>query len=142
MTDNPDPDDPTWANDQGGPGDTLSPMESTDPDDVRNRDGDEVVDPPENWSECNKYGLTPREAREGEPIDYKLGAEEPDPAGRPLDDDQDDEDSEDDRDTPPDRAEPEPDDVIEHIYPEDNGEHHGQVDGTPEDGEPIFTVVD
>ena len=49
----------------GGPGDTLSPSESTDSDKVRNDDGDIVVDPPDGWSEADKFGMTEREEREG-----------------------------------------------------------------------------
>ena len=42
--------------------DTLSPSESTDSDEVRNDDGDTVVDPPDDWSEADKFGMTAREA--------------------------------------------------------------------------------
>jgi hypothetical protein len=45
--------------------DTLSPSESTDSDEVRNDDGDTVVDPPDDWSEADKFGMTAREAEEG-----------------------------------------------------------------------------
>gem|GEM_PF-2210802 len=48
---------------EGGPGDTLSPSESTDSDEVRNDDGDIVVDPPDGWSEADKFGMTEREER-------------------------------------------------------------------------------
>ena len=58
--------------------DTLSPSESTDSDEVRNDDGDIVVDPPDDWSEANKFGMTAREEEEGESLEYKLAAEEPD----------------------------------------------------------------
>ena len=91
--------------------DTLSPSESTDSDEVRNDDGDIVVDPPDDWSEADKFGMTAREEREGEPLDYKLLAEEPDvptDAGpAPL---------------RPDRV------------------HRGQIDGAPEDGDSLFNV--
>ena len=56
---------------------TLSPSESTDSDEVRNDDGDIVVDPPDGWSEADKFGMTEREEREGESLEYKLAAEEP-----------------------------------------------------------------
>jgi hypothetical protein len=91
--------------------DTLSPEESTDSDEVRNDDGDIVVDPPDDWSEADKFGMTAREAEEGESLDDKLSAEEPDvlpdagpPAERPA------------------RV------------------HRGQIDGTPEDGDSLFNV--
>jgi hypothetical protein len=91
--------------------DTLSPSESTDSDEVRNDDGDIVVDPPDDWSEANRFGMTAREEREGESLDARLAEEEPDvvpeagpPAERPA------------------RV------------------HRGQIDGTPEDGDSLFNV--
>ncbi|MDT5220325.1 MAG: hypothetical protein QOF15_2430 [Mycobacterium sp.] len=98
-----------------GPDDTLDPSESTDSDELRNDDGDTVVDPPDDWSEADKFGMTAREEREGESLDARLAAEEPEvsegsaavgEAARPA------------------RA------------------HRGQVDGAPEDGSSLFTVVD
>jgi hypothetical protein len=90
---------------------TLSPEESTDSDEVRNDDGDIVVDPPDDWSEADKFGMTAREAEEGESLDDKLSAEEPDvlpneglPTERPT------------------RV------------------HRGQIDGTPEDGDSLVNV--
>ncbi|MBO0865651.1 MAG: hypothetical protein J2P16_11335, partial [Mycobacterium sp.] len=50
--------DPSDFPEEGGPGDTLNPSESTDSDEVRNDDGDIVVDPPEGWSEADKFGVT------------------------------------------------------------------------------------
>jgi hypothetical protein len=90
--------------------DTLSPSESTDSDEVRNDDGDIVVDPPDDWSEANRFGMTAREEEEGESLEYKLSAEEPDtlPGGPPPE--------------RPARA------------------HRGQIDGTPEDGDSLFNV--
>lgn len=96
-----------------GPGDTLDPSESTDSDEVRNDDGDIVVDPPEGWSEADKFGMTAREEREGESLDQRLTEEEPD--------------------------------VIPDVEPPDvtpGRAHRGQIDGTPEDGESLFEVVD
>jgi hypothetical protein len=91
--------------------DTLSPSESTDSDEVRNDDGDIVVDPPDDWSEANRFGMTAREEEEGESLEYKLSAEEPDvlpntgpPAERPVQ------------------------------------VHRGQIDGAPEDGDSLFNV--
>ncbi|UMB69332.1 hypothetical protein [Mycobacterium paraterrae] len=113
ATDNPD------FPEEGGPEDTLNPSESTDSDELRNDDGDIVVDPPEGWSEANKFGVTPREEREGESLDQRLAEEEPDVLN-----DVDDVDDLDAGDPRPTRA------------------HRGQVDGTPEDGDSLYEVVD
>jgi hypothetical protein len=91
--------------------DTLSPSESTDSDEVRNDDGDIVVDPPDDWSEANKFGMTEREELEGESLEYKLAAEEPDVA-------------------------PEPGPAAERPA----RVHRGQIGGTPEDGDSLFNV--
>ena len=91
--------------------DTLSPSESTDSDEVRNDDGDIVVDPPDDWSEANKFGMTAREEREGESLDDRLAAEEPDVLP----------------DAAPPRERP-------------TRVHRGQIDGTPEDGDSLFNV--
>jgi hypothetical protein len=42
--------DPSDLPAEGGPGDPQNPSESTDSDEVRNDDGDIVVDPPDDWS--------------------------------------------------------------------------------------------
>ena len=94
---------------EGGPGDTLNPSESTDSDELRNDDGDIVVDPPEGWSEADKVRA---EEQDGESLDQKLAAEEPD-----VIDDAGDE-------------------------PRPTRRHRGQIDGTPEDGAPLYEVVD
>lgn len=60
---------------EDGPGDTLNPSESLDPDEQRI--DDDVVDPPENWSEANSFGTTPQEEQEGESLDAKIAEEEP-----------------------------------------------------------------
>jgi len=91
--------------------DTLNPSESTDSDEVRNDDGDVVVNPPDDWSEADKFGMTAREEREGESLDDRLAAEEPD--------------------------------VLPHSVPDPDlprRAHHGQIDGTPEDGKSLFNV--
>ncbi|OBJ02251.1 hypothetical protein [Mycobacterium sp. 1465703.0] len=116
MSDNPQADDlvdPADFPEEGGPGDTLSASEGTDSDELRNDDGDIVVDPPEGWSEANRFGVTAREEREGESLDDRLAAEEPD--------------------------------VANSIEPADDGPrraHRGQIDGTPEDGDSLYDVVD
>ncbi|OJZ70278.1 hypothetical protein BRW65_20095 [Mycobacterium paraffinicum] len=120
MSENPQADelvDPADFPEEGGPGDTLNASEGTDSDEVHNDDGDIVVDPPDGWSEANRFGMTAREEREGESLDARLAEEEPDVspdtpgAGEPAD-------------GPPGRA------------------HRGQIDGAPEDGESLFEVVD
>ena len=68
----------TTANDVGGADDMLSPMEGTDSDDVHNDDGDEVVDPPDDWSGVTKFGMSAQEQAEGETLDQRLAEEEPD----------------------------------------------------------------
>ena len=95
MDRNGDYDDP-------GPDNTLGPSESLDSDEVRNDDGDIVVDPPDQWIE----------AEDDESLDERLAAEVPDvlPPGDP--------EVRTDRRT------------------------RGQIDGTPEDGDSFFTVVD
>jgi len=113
---------------EGGPGDTLDPSESTDSDEIHNDDGDIVVDPPEHWSEADKFGMTAREEREGEPLDQRLAAEEPDVlsdvTAAPADADVDADVDGDIDDELPTRA------------------HRGQISGAPEDGESLFEVVD
>ncbi|OBG44562.1 hypothetical protein A5672_09685 [Mycobacterium alsense] len=100
---------------ENGPGDTLNASEGTDSDEVRNDDGDVVVDPPEGWSEANRFGVTAREAREGESLDARLAEEEPDVTDAPVGGTD---------DIEPGRA------------------HRGQVDGAPEDGDSLYDVVD
>jgi hypothetical protein len=63
---------------EDGPGYTLSPSESLDPDDLKNRGDDDVVDPPEHWAEADKFGTTHSEEREGESLDERLAEEVPD----------------------------------------------------------------
>lgn len=67
----------TTTNDVGGADDMLSPMEATDSDEVHNADGDEVVDPPDDWSGADKFGMSAEEERQGETLDQRLAEEEP-----------------------------------------------------------------
>lgn len=114
-----------------GPGDTLGPTESLDSDEVRNDDGDIVVDPPEDWTGADKFGMTPSEQRAGESLDQRLAEEEPDlGATEPGD---------------PAAGQPgviEEGDDIDQLPADETddtfGEHHGQIDGAPEDGESFF----
>ncbi|MEH3139802.1 MAG: hypothetical protein PGN37_06385 [Mycobacterium kyogaense] len=86
-------------------------MEGTDSDEVRNDDGDEVVDPPESWSGADKFGMSAEEQRQGESLDQRLAEEVPDVGAS---------------DAPP----------VGTTQPD------GQIDGTPEDGDSLFPVVE
>ncbi len=103
----------------------LTPEEALDSDEVRNDDGDEVVDPPERWID----------AGEDESLDERLAEEEPDVT--PDDVDPRDADDSAGRETVS-----EADDVIDRIDPEQRGRERGQIDGTPEDGDSFYDVVE
>lgn len=138
---------------EDGPGDTLNPSESLDSDDVRNNDGDDVVDPPDGWSGADKFGTTAREEREGESLEEKLSEEEPDVAVEeqrkiPIAVTPDDELSEE-----VDRILDEEDavipvfgrkhaEVVEGVIIEDSRTDRGQIDGSAEDGDSFFTMQD
>jgi hypothetical protein len=83
-----------------------------------------VVDPPERWIE----------AKEDESLDERLSEEIPDVTP----------DSIDLRDADSDSPEVESmsDNDIDHIDPEQHGRDRGQIDGTPEDGDSFFDVVE
>ncbi|WP_241384903.1 hypothetical protein [Rhodococcus sp. CH91] len=137
---------------EDGPGDTLSPSEGLDSDEVRNDDGDEVVDPPEGWSEADKFGTTPREEKEGESLDQRLAEEEPDvepvdPLDKPVAVTPEDELTEDVDEVIDDATTGAPEDtkladVVDGVIVEDSRIDRGQIDGTPEDGESIFPIVE
>lgn len=124
------------STDEDAPGDTLPTTEALDSDEVRNADGDEVVDPPDDWSGADKFGMTRREEREGESIADRLAEEEPDVGEeRPRTAD----------DLRDEGAVDEIDD-IERLAADGDaanyGEHRGQIDGTPEDGPSLYPVVE
>ncbi len=138
---------------EDGPGDTLSPSEGLDADEVRNDDGDEVVDPPEGWSEADKFGTTQREEQEGESLDQRLAEEEPDiepetPPEVPVAVMPDDELTEDlvdeviDEDADEDDGTVKHAEVVDGVIVEDSRVDRGQIDGSPEDGESIFPIVE
>ncbi|BBU24996.1 hypothetical protein [Mycobacterium xenopi] len=104
--------DPSDFPEEGGPGQTLNPSESTDSDELRNADGDIVVDPPEAWSEADRIETTEGQERQSPSLDDRLAAEEPDVLDDTVDDDV--------------RCRA----------------HRGQVSGTPEDGDSLFEVPD
>ena len=103
----------------------LSPEESLDSDEVRNADGDEVADPPERWIE----------AKDDETLDERLAEEVPDVTP-------DDIDPSDADDTTGGSNRLTADDELDRIDPAVHGREHGQVDGTPEDGESFFDIVE
>lgn len=110
----------------------LTPEEALDSDEVRNDDGDEVVDPPARWID----------AREDETLDERLADEEPDVSPSdwghlPLagDDIR-------DADDKVRQTESMSDDALDRIDPEQHGRERGQIDGTPEDGDSFYDVVE
>ncbi|WP_068007687.1 hypothetical protein [Nocardia pseudobrasiliensis] len=111
--------------------DMLSVEESLDSDEVRNRDGDAVVTPPEDWTAADRFGTTAREQREGEPLGQRLAQERPDVGADEL--------------RPGDaRSQIE---GVDSVRSDTRGRdaspthrHAGQVDGTPEDGDSFYSV--
>lgn len=107
----------------------LEPAEELDSDEIRNDDGDEVVDPPEEWIE----------ARDNETLDERLAEEMPDYVG----DDEEVEAFSDAHDS----------DAggglrlvsnyeIDRIDLDRHGCERGQIDGAPEDGDSFYEVID
>jgi hypothetical protein len=100
----------------------LTPEEALDSDEVRNDDGDEVVDPPETWID----------AKNEETLDERLADEVPDVGPDDVDPR--------DADDTADETVALPDDELDRIDPEHHGTDRGQVDGTPEDGDSFYDV--
>jgi hypothetical protein len=74
--------------DRGEP-ETLSGSEALDEDELRVDPLEGGVDPTERWSAADRFGTTPSEIREGEPLSVRLAEEEPDvtreePPERPV----------------------------------------------------------
>jgi hypothetical protein len=115
------------ANDVGGEGESLRPSEALDSDEVRNNDGDDVVDPPERWIE----------PKEDETLDERLSDELPDvyADGEPATGDT--TDTTDGGDVVS-----VSDDELDHLDTQRHGTDEGQISGTPEDGESFFDVVE
>jgi len=63
--------------------DLLTSTEGLDSDDVGNDDGDEIVEPPDDWSGVDSYGMTAGEQRTERPLSQRLAEEEPDVGSRP-----------------------------------------------------------
>lgn len=102
----------------------LTPEEALDSDEVRNDDGDETVDPPEKWIDAN----------DDETLDERLSEEEPDVSP----DDVDPRDADDRQRETVSMS----DDQIDRLDPQQHGRERGQIDGTPEDGESFYDVVE
>ena len=104
--------------------DMLDQSESLDSDEVRNDDGDTVVDPPDEWIKAD----------DNESLDEKLAAEI-------SDNSRDDEPSMQAHDADQGGAlEVVGDDELDRIDPNVHGRERGQIDGTPEDGDSFFDV--
>ena len=103
----------------------LTPEEALDSDEVRNDDGDEVVDPPEKWID----------ARDDESLDERLcrRGTRRQAVRTSIVRDADDTVRE---------TESIPDDAVDHLDPERHGRERGQIDGTPEDGDSFYDVVE
>lgn len=115
----------------------LTPEEELDSDEVRNADGDEVVDAPERWIEA-KYDET---------LDERLAEEVPDDYGEGDGEG----DGEADNDAESSDAHDSDaggglnlvsNDEIDHIDPGVHGREYGQIDGTPEDGDSFYDVIE
>lgn len=99
----------------------LSQQESLDSDEVRNDDGDQTVDPPEKWIEPKESGS----------LDERLSEENPDvtPGDVPAD-------TGDDSTVRGSESEPDP------LTLNEQARTKGQIDGTPEDGDSFYDVVE
>jgi hypothetical protein len=104
--------------------DLLDQAESLDSDEVRNEDGDEVVDPPDQWIDAD----------DSESLDEKLAAET-------SHDPRDDWPSKDAHDSDEGGAlDVVSDDELDRMNLTQHGRESGQIDGTPEDGDSFFNV--
>jgi hypothetical protein len=103
---------------ENGPDETLSPSESLDSDEVRNSDGDTVVDPPQDWSVASRHPGP-------ESLDDKLAQEAPDSAEPSAT-----ESAESGKVA----------EVVDGVIVEDSRVHRGQVDGSAEDGDSLFPI--
>ncbi|WP_329050537.1 hypothetical protein OG738_01435 [Amycolatopsis sp. NBC_01488] len=63
---------------------SLDPSEALDEDELRVDPLEAGVEPPERWSAADRFGTTPREAREGEPMAQRLAEEVPDSEPEPV----------------------------------------------------------
>ncbi|WP_068272382.1 hypothetical protein [Aldersonia kunmingensis] len=100
----------------------LTPAEQLDSDEVRNDDGDEVVDPPQQWIDAD----------EDETLGERLAAELPDVGPDDIDPA--------DADTDDGTIQLQSNDAIDRLDPTVHGRTEGQIDGTPEDGDSFFDI--
>ena len=106
----------------------LDASESLDSDEIRNADGDEVADPPERWIE----------AKDDETLDERLAEEVPDVS----DDGSDDDESEAHDSDQGGGLTLVSDHELDRLDPSVHGREQGQIDGTPEDGDSFFDIVE
>ncbi|HYZ66497.1 MAG TPA: hypothetical protein VE666_01595 [Mycobacterium sp.] len=107
----------------------LAPEEELDSDQIRNDDGDEVVDPPYRWID----------AKDHETLDERLAEEVPDELGE----DEADEQSSDAHDSGAGGGLTLVSNyAIDHMDTDTHGRSRGQIDGTPEDGDSFYDVVE
>lgn len=106
----------------------LSQSEELDSDEIRNADGDEVADPPQRWIE----------AKDDETLDERLADEVPD-----VDADADVDAATEAHDADSGGGlEMVGDGELDHLDTQRHGREAGQIDGTPEDGESFFDIVE
>jgi hypothetical protein len=105
----------------------LSQSEELDSDEIRNNDGDEVADPPERWIE----------AKDDETLDERLADEEPD-----VDVDEDDGTREAHDSDAGGGLEVVSSTELDRLDTQRHGTEAGQIDGTPEDGDSFFDIVE
>jgi hypothetical protein len=107
--------------------DRLEASEQLDSDEIRNDDGDEVVDAPQRWIE----------PKDDETLAERLSDEEPDVSA---------DDNGPARDTHDSNQggglDLVSDSDIDRLDPEQHGRERGQIDGTPEDGDSFFDIIE
>lgn len=64
----------------------MTPSEATDQDELRVDPLEAGAEPPEHWSEADRFGMTHAEQEEGEPLDDRLRQERPDTQPEDVDD--------------------------------------------------------
>jgi hypothetical protein len=117
--------------DVGGPDETLDPFEATDSDEIRNDDGDAVVDPPDEWIDPAVHSS----------LDERLSEEEPDIS--PVSPQPDVEEMNDGIPQAEwDRNQLKHADDVEGVIVEDSRVDRLQVDGAPEDGDSFYNVLE
>ena len=104
----------------------LSQSEALDSDEVRNDDGDEVVDPPAEWIEASEH----------ESLDERLAAEDPDVTPE-YEVSMDSHDSDEGGGLVVMSG-----NDLDRIDPSRHGRDAGQIDGTPENGDSFYDVIE